>query len=331
VEILKKLTDAFGVSGREDEINAVITELVKDYADEIKYDGIDNVIAVKKGNGKDKKKIMVSAHKDEIGFMIMSIDSDGYINLRPIGGIPVSLSIGNRIIFKNGTVGVLSFKKDSENIKNNNVGDMFADIGAKNKEDALNYVKPGDVGSYYGPLCELKNDRVIAKALDNRIGCYIAIKTMMENTKPYNDIYYVFTSQEELGLKGATVASRVVKPDIAVAVDVTSSFDTPVTKEGNSVLGGGAAIKIMDRSVICDEKLISIMQDICKKSEIAYQSDILAAGGTDAGAIYTSNEGVRTGGISIPMRYVHGPVGMVDMNDVKACISLLKGFIGQKI
>lgn len=331
MEILEKLTATFGVSGREDEINSLISELVKDYADEIMYDGIDNVIALKKGHGKDKKRVMVSAHKDEIGFMIMSIDSEGYINLRPIGGIPVSLSIGNRIIFKNGTIGVLSFKKDAENIKNNNVADMYADIGAKDKEDALKYLKPGDVGSYYGPLCVLKNERIVAKALDNRIGCYIALKAMMENTNPYNDIYYVFTSQEELGLKGAIVASRVVKPDIAVAVDVTSSFDTPTSKDGNAVLGGGAAIKIMDRSVICDEALIKIMQDICNVSDISWQSDILAAGGTDAGAIYTSNEGVRTAGISIPMRYVHGPVGMVDMSDVRSCIALLKGFLSQKI
>jgi putative aminopeptidase FrvX len=331
VEILEKLTATFGVSGRESEINQVITDLVKDHVDRVMTDGIDNVIAVKNGYGKDKKKIMVSAHKDEIGFMVMYIDSDGYIYLRPVGGIPVSVSIGNRIIFRNGTVGVLCFKKDVESIKNNNVGDMFADIGAKNKEDAMNYVKPGDMGSYYGPLCMLKNDRVVAKALDNRIGCYVAIKALTENTEPYNDMYYVFTSQEELGLKGAIVASRVVQPEIAVAVDVTSSFDTPITKEGNAVLGGGAAIKVMDRSVICDESLIGIMQDICKKNDIANQSDILAAGGTDAGAIYTSNQGVRTGGISIPMRYVHGPVGMVDMNDVKACIELLKGFANQKI
>ncbi len=331
MEILEKLTSAFGVSGRENEINEVITRMVHSFVDEVKTDGIDNVIAIKKGYGENKKRIMISAHKDEIGFMVMSIDSDGYINLRPIGGIPVSLSIGNRIIFRNGTVGVLSFKKDAENIKNNNVGDMFADIGAKNKEDAMNYVRPGDVGSYYGPLCMLQNDRIVAKALDNRIGCYVAIKTLMENTNPYNDVYYVFTSQEELGLKGAIVASRVVKPDVAVAVDVTSSFDTPVTKEGNAVLGAGAAIKIMDRSVICDETVISVMQNICKEHDITQQSDILAAGGTDAGAIYTSNEGVRTGGVSIPMRYVHGPVGVVDMNDVKACIELLKAFVNQKI
>jgi endoglucanase len=331
VEILERLTSAFGVSGRENEINEVITGLVKAYADEIRYDGICNVIAFKKGIGEHKKKIMVSSHKDEIGFMVMNVDSDGYLGLRSIGGIPVSVSIGNRIIFQNGTVGVLCFKKDAEHIKNNDVGDMYADIGATSREDALKYVRPGDTGSYYGSLCMLLNGRVVAKAIDNRIGCYISIKALMENETPYNDVYYVFTSQEELGLKGAIVASRVVKPDIGVAVDVTNSFDTPVTKDGNAVLGGGTAIKIMDRSVICDESLINIMEKICKEKQIRYQSDILAAGGTDAGAIYTSNEGVRTAGISIPMRYVHGPVGMVDMQDVRACIDLLKGFINEKI
>lgn len=331
MDILSKLTSAFGVSGRENEINEVITDFVKGYADEIRYDGICNVIAFKKGTEENKKTIMISSHKDEIGFMVMNVDSDGYLGLRSIGGIPVSVSIGNRIIFQNGTVGVLCFKKDAEHIKNNDVGDMYADIGATGKEDALKYVKPGDVGSYYGPLCILKNGRVVAKAIDNRIGCYISIKALMENEKPYNDVYYVFTSQEELGLKGAIVASRVVKPNIGVAVDVTNSFDTPITKDGNTVLGGGAAIKIMDRSVICDESLINIMEKICKENHIKWQSDILAAGGTDAGAIYTSNEGVKTAGISIPMRNVHGPVGIVDMQDVRACIDLLKGFINEKI
>lgn len=319
------------MSGREDEVNLLIEDLVKDYVDEIIYDGIDNLIALKKGNGKDKKRIMISAHKDEIGFMVMGVTGEGFINLRPIGGIPVALSIGNRIVFQNGTVGVLGYKKDTGEIKGNNVRDLFADIGAKDKEDALQYVKPGDVGSYYGPLCELKNNRVIGKAIDNRIGCYVAIKALMEATDPYHDIYYAFTSQEELGLKGAIVASRVIKPDIGVAVDVTSSFDTPTVKDGNAILGGGAAIKIMDRSVICDQKVISKMKEICESSDIKWQTEVLDAGGTDAGAIYTSNQGVRTGGISIPMRYVHGPVGMVDMADVRACVDLLKGFVGSNI
>jgi putative aminopeptidase FrvX len=322
MELLGKLTQTFGVSGRENEINRVITDLVKDYADEISYDGIDNVIVLKKGCGPGKKKVMVSAHKDEIGFMVMSIDSSGYLKVRAIGGINAYVTVSGKIIFRNGTVGIVGCSKGLGEMKNE-VGDLYVDIGAKNKEDAMQKVKVGDVASYYGELTELMNDRVASKAIDDRIGCYISIKALMQLDKPYNDMYFVFSSQEELGLKGATVASRVVKPDVGIAVDITGSFDTPESSNGNMKLGEGAAIKVMDRSVICDEAVINTMVSLCEANSIKYQMDILAAGGTDAGAMNTSNYGVRAGGISIPTRNGHGPVGMVDMNDVKACIDLL--------
>jgi endoglucanase len=177
-----------------------------------------------------------------------------------------------------------------------------------------------------GDLVRLKNRRVASKAIDNRIGCYIGIKALMQMEVPYHDMYFVFSSQEELGLKGATVASRIVKPDIGIAVDITGSYDTPESKGGNMKLGGGAAIKVMDRSVICDEAVVNAMVDICEKNKIKYQMDILPSGGTDAGAMNISNHGVRAGGISIPTRNGHGPNGMVDMHDVDACIELLSGF-----
>lgn len=330
MEMLKKLTGAFGVSGRESEIDKVIRGYVSEYADDISTDGIDNLIVYKKGYGENKKKIMVSAHKDEIGFMVMSIDDDGFLKVRNVGGINVAVSVSNKIIFKNGTVGIVGFSKGLGDVKQN-VLDMYVDIGATSKEDAMKKVKVGDVASYVGDLVELQNGRVAGKAIDDRIGCYIGIKALMELDRPYNDMYFVFSAQEELGLKGATVASRSVKPDIGIAVDITGSYDTPDSKGGNMKLGEGAAIKIMDRSVICDESVVAKMLEICEKKDIKCQMDILPSGGTDAGAMNTSNYGVRAGGISIPTRNGHSPAGMADMADVQACKDLLVEFSNSEI
>ncbi|MBN2852039.1 MAG: M42 family peptidase [Clostridia bacterium] len=321
MKIIRQLTQTFGVSGREKEINKVIIDLVKDYADDITTDGIDNVIVFKKGYGENKKKIMFSAHKDEIGFMVMCINDSGYITVRGVGGINVATTVAQRIKFQNGTIGVVGFTKGLGKLEGD-VLDMYVDIGAKDKKDAMKHVKPGDVASYIGEVTKLANGRIASKALDDRIGCYINVKALMEIEKPYNDLYFVFSSQEELGLKGATVASRVVKPDIGIALDITGSYDTPDSKNGNMKLGEGAAIKMMDRSVICDEDLVNQMISLCETHKIKYQLDILAGGGTDAGAMNTSNFGVRAGGISIPTRNGHGPVSIVDLKDVKACIEL---------
>ena len=197
MRMLKKLTQTFGVSGRESEIDKVITELVKEYADEITTDGIDNLIVLKKGNGSDKKRVMVSMHKDEIGFMVMSIDSDGYLKVRNVGGINVATTVMNRIQFRNGTIGIVGFSKGLGKLEGG-VLDMYVDIGAKSKEDAEKKVNVGDVASYMGDVVKLKNRRVASKAMDNRIGCYIGIKALMQLENPYHDMYFVFSSQEEL-------------------------------------------------------------------------------------------------------------------------------------
>jgi len=321
MKMIKKLTQTVGVSGREQEIDKVIIDLVSDYADKITRDGIDNIIVYKKGYGEHKKKIMFSAHKDEIGFMVMNVGDDGFITVRGVGGINVATTVAQKIQFRNGTIGVVGFTKGLGELKGS-VLDMYVDIGAKDRKDALKHVKPGDVAAYIGEVTKLTNSRIASKALDDRIGCYINIKTLMAIDKPYNDIYFVFSSQEELGLKGATVASRVVKPDIGIALDITGSYDTPDSGKGNMKLGGGAAIKMMDKSVICDEGVVNAMIAIGEENKIKYQIDILAGGGTDAGAMNTSNHGVRTGGISIPTRNGHGPVSIVDLKDVKACINM---------
>lgn len=323
---LKNLTQAFGVSGYEKEAREIILEEIKDYADEITIDALGNLIVFKKGNGVDKKKIMASAHVDEIGFQVIKISDKGLLTVRALGGIPVNATIMNRIKFRNGTTGIVSNSCDFDGIKNN-IKKLYIDIGAQSKEEAEEYVNIGDVACYVGEYLALKNNNICAKAIDDRIGCYILAEALKKLTAPYNDLYFVFSTQEEVGLRGATVAANRINPDLGIALDVTIANDYPNSAEGSNILGGGTAIKISDGSVICDEYLVTEMINSCKENNIKYQLDVIDGGGTDAGAINRSNFGVRCSGISVATRYVHGPNAFVNMKDVDASIDLLSKFV----
>jgi putative aminopeptidase FrvX len=327
--LLNELTQAFGVSGYEREIREVIKEAVKGYADEITVDALGNLIILKKGSGENKVKIMTASHMDEIGFQVMKIEDKGFIKVRGLGGIPVGATVMNRVKFRNGTRGIVSSTVKIDEIKND-IKKLYIDIGAQSKEEALKYVQVGDVASYDGEYLELKENNVVAKALDDRIGCYIAIEALKKLENPYNDVYFVFTVQEEVGLRGATVAAERIKPDLGIALDVTVAHDFPNSAEGSNTLGGGAAIKLSDGSVLCDEYLVEEMIKCAEENNLKYQRDIIDAGGTDAGAINRSHYGVRSAGISVATRYVHGPNCFVNMKDTEACIELLSRYVNRE-
>lgn len=326
--LLKRLCDAFGVSGYEREVRETIKEEIKNLADEILVDDLGNIIALKKGHGENKKRIMASAHMDEIGFQVIKIDDKGFIIVRALGGIPLVPTIMNRVIFRNGVQGIVSNSVDVDAVKN--IKKLYIDIGAESKEEAEKYVKIGDVASYVGEYVELKGNNVTSKALDDRAGCYILIEALKKMNNPYNDVYCVFSIQEEVGLRGATVAANRIKPEIGIALDVTIASDYPNSAVGSNKLGGGAAVKISDGSVICDEYLVDEMISCSEENEIKYQRDVIDGGGTDAGAINRSNYGVKATGISVPMRYVHGPNGFVNMVDIDASIELLAKYVDRE-
>ena len=295
MDILKKLTQAYGPSGRESQIRKVIEELAKPFADEMYTDALGNLIARKKGNG---KKIMVAAHMDEIGVIATLIDDNGFIRFSPVGGVYNLDLFGRRVSFENGIVGVIGSEEDNKKRKFQN---MYIDIGAENKEACEKFVSVGDMAVFCGDFYE-KGDAIISKALDDRSGCYVLLKTM-EKINSENDIYFVFTTQEEVGLRGARTSSFSISPDYAVAVDVTDTGDTPEGIKMITKLSGGAAIKVMDRSILCDSFIRSKLAELASKNNIPYQLEVMNYGGTDAGAISLSGAGVNTGGISIPTRY----------------------------
>ena len=321
MELLKTLTQAFGASGNENNICEILKANAKNYCDEISVDALGNLIAHKKGSG---KKVMISAHMDEIGIIATFIDKNGFIRFSNVGGLYTKQLVGRRVKFENGTIGVIGSEEEDFD-KKAELSKLFIDIGEKSEDGTKKYVNIGDMASFEGDYYQNSNV-VISKALDNRVGCYILLEAM-KDAKTDNDLYFVFSSQEEVGLRGAKAAAYSINPDYAIAVDVTDTGDCPSAPSNCVKLGGGAAIKIMDRSVLCDSYVRGFMIDIARENNIPYQLEIMTDGGTDAGAMHLSRGGVKTGGISVPTRYIHSPSEMASMGDIKDCIRLLKTVI----
>ncbi len=316
---------AFGVSGREDSVKERIEAFTAELVDEFIYDTTGSLICVKKGEGKDCKKIVLSAHMDTIGFVITYADERGFLRFSEVGHQPEAYLPGKRVIFENGDIGVIGIEKKEHGDKITKEK-MFIDIGVKKKDEALNRIKIGDMCAIYSPYAV--TDNVITGGwMDDRVGCFVLLE-VMENIKSVpNTVYFLFSSQEEVGLRGARTASYNIEPDAGIAVDVTASSDLPEGDIlGSSAMGKGAAIKIMDKSVIVQKKLVNYLVGLAEKNGILYQRDVSRIGSTDAHAIQLNKSGTFAGGISIPTRYVHSAGELCSLEDIQACIELALKF-----
>lgn len=323
--LIKKLTEIHSPSGREERIRNTILEELKGFIDGYNIDKLGNLIVWKKG--KKEGKILLDAHMDEIGVLATYIDDRGFIRIEPIGGVSPYNLLGTGISFPNaeGFVGVEgeTLEEYTKNIKNLDFDKIFVDIGAKSKEEAENLVPPGTFGVYNATFKDLGH-RLVSKAMDDRIGCAIIIE-VFRRSNPLYDLYGTFSIQEEIGLVGASVVAFNIKPDIAIAVDVTAHSDTPKGLKRMSLeLGKGPAIKIKDSASISDRKIVEILRNTAEKNNIPYQVEILLRGGTNAAVLQRTGEGIPAGTLSIPTRYVHTPHEMVDINDVENATNLLK-------
>lgn len=319
IKLLEDLTQINSVSGNENAVREYILDRVKDYCDEVYTDNMGNLVAHKKGNG---KKIMYAAHMDEIGIIATDIDDKGFIRFSNIGGLNTRNLVNLRVRFANGTEGVIGAEEESFKDKPA-LSKLFVDIGTSDKKSAQKKVGIGDSASFVGGFVNM-GGCVVSKALDNRAGCAILIKALAEIKNSENDLYFVFTTQEEVGLRGAKTVAFDIEPDVAVAVDVTDTGDTPSAPTMAVEMGKGAAIKVMDRSIMCDADVRAKMVETAKKNKIPYQLEIMTDGGTDAGAIHLTKSGIKTGGISVPTRYIHSPSEMASIKDVESCIELVK-------
>ncbi len=323
MELLKRLTQASSPSGNEEAIRDIIKSEVEKHADEIYEDALGSLTVHIKGSG---KRVMVCAHADEIGVMVTYIDDKGFLCFAPVGGLDKYCCLYQRVRFANGATGVVGYEEALEEMKDLKLSNMYIDIGAENREAAERIVSIGDMAVFEGGL-ETAGDHIISKALDNRIGVYILIDVIKHiKNSPY-DLYFVFSSQEEVGLRGAKGAGFDVAPHIALAVDVTDTGDTPNCRRMAVKMGDGACIKVMDRSVICSKSVRDSLTQIAEEKDIKVQYEVLDCGGTDAGAMQLTKGGVLTGAVSVPTRYVHTPSEMVNINDVNECIRLITAFL----
>lgn len=320
LNMLQELNACHGPSGDESGVAECIRTLAAPYADEYWTDAMGNLIVHKRGSG---PKVLFAAHMDSIGMIVTHIEEDGFLRVGKVGGLGLSSLLYTPVRFANGTRGLVGENADA---KEPTIENLLIDIGAHSREEAERLVRIGDTAVFAAPTFAA-GESIISPYLDNRISCAILL-TVLENieTSP-NDLYFVFTTQEEVGLRGAKTAAYAIDPDYAIVVDVTLSDDVPGAKHnGSSVLGKGAAVKVMDGSVICHPQMVEILTDLAQKKNIPFQTDVIRAGGTDAGAIHVSRTGVYTGGLSVPCRYIHTPTEMVQLSDVEACVRLAAAF-----
>ena len=322
MKTLAELTSAFGPSGSENEISQVIERLAKPYSDEISRDIMGNLICRKKGRG---PKVMFSAHMDSLGLVATHIDEKGFVHVGAIGGIRPARVLFAPVKFQNDTKGLVCVNAEAA-LDKLKMSDLLIDIGAADMEEAKELVQVGDI-AVYDTATRIAAGRTISPYLDDRIGCLVLLMVMEQLGETENDLYFVFSTQEEVGCRGAKTAAWAIDPDYGIAVDVCGTDDMPDSKhEVTALCGKGAAVNVMDRSVICHPEVVNQLLALAQEKGIPVQKSVTRMGGTDAGPIHQTRAGVYTGGISIPCRYTHTPTELVDLGDVRACADLATAF-----
>lgn len=326
MQLLENILTAYGPSGHEGRVANVIAAALEKHVDSLTTDVMGNLIAVKKGTD-GGKRIMLSAHMDHIGLAVIDADKNGFLRVCNVGGIRAAKMVSGHVVFENGVCGVVGADEKVEGELQ--VSDLYIDVGAESKEEALSMVSVGDMCVMKPRMTKLGENRIASPAMDDRIACFVQAQALLEiEGDCKNEIVAVFSVQEEVGLRGATTAAYAAEPQLGIAIDVTGVGDVPSLKTKVAVkLGSGAAVKIMDRSLIATPWVVDMMEKLAKEKDIPMQREVLPYGGTDAGAIQKTRGGVPTGAISIPCRYIHSEAETVDIRDVRACIDLVKACI----
>lgn len=321
--LVKELCSLAGPSGFEDDVRNFLKAHVT--ADEVKVDSIGNLICHKKGNG---KKVMVSAHMDEVGLIITDITEDGFLKFSTLGSIETTVLCSKKVLIgKDSVPGIIGAKavhlqKSDEIYTPLKNKDLYIDIGAKDKKNAEKLVSLGDFAVFDGEYTCFGDGLVKSRALDDRVGCAVLLELMKEDYD--SDIYFVFTVQEEVGLRGAKIAAQTVRPDIALVIEGTTCSDVYGSKPHNQVtnLGKGAVMTAMDKTAISDESYFDFIMQTARENAIYIQIKRAATGGTDAGAIQKSDSGVKTAVLAVPCRYIHSPISVMCEKDLESVLKL---------
>lgn len=334
LDLLKKLALAVGVSGSENKVRDIILEELKGIENvEVSLSNLGDVIAYKKGEMTHSKKLMLSAHMDEVGLMINEISEDGTLKFIPIGGVNADVLLSKRVYVNESIVGVIGGKpvhlmSSDEREKIVPIKDLSIDIGALNKEDTEKVVSIGDIVNFE-PIFEADDKKITAKALDDRIGCYLLIETMREKL-PF-DTYFVFTTREEIGAIGAAAVSPLIDPDFCISVEGTVAGDVlgKSGAEACTTLGSGVAVSLKDRGTLYDPKLIKLAFRLSKENNLKLQARSRTEGSTDAMYMHKTKNGARAMGISVPTRYIHSPISMEFIKDIECAEKFLPLIINE--
>lgn len=325
--LVKRLSEAYGPSGSEDEVRELVRVEIKPYADQVRMDALGNLIVQRRGNGAHRKKIMLAAHLDEIGVIVTHIDGRGFCRFGPLGPSPRLLP-GERCRFANGTLGVFGREEEDASRNENRLEKMFIDVGATGAENAP--VKVGDAAALVREFVD--NGRYwIGKALDDRLGCAIVIETLRRLQKTPYDIDCVFTVQQEVGGRGASVAAYALQPDMAFVVDATLAADTPGAIPGAIALGKGPAIKVKDAGLVTSSTARQALLRAAREARVPVQLEVTSRVETDGTTIQAAREGVPTGVLSIPLRYARTASEMVAEDDVQHAIQLLLALLSKPL
>lgn len=328
--LLKKLTEAVGVSSGENEVREIIKEELEDRA-ELRTDALGNLIAFKPGD-EDKETLMLAAHMDEIGLMITDINKDGLLSFKPIGGLDKRVLVSKKVVVGadkiTGVIGAkaIHLQKPQERKRILDYKKLYIDIGATSKKEAKKAVTIGDLASFNTAYEELGAKTAKAKAIDDRIGCAALIK-ILKNDYDF-PLYGVFTVQEEVGARGAQAVSYDIDPDLALVLEGTTASDVPDSKEQSysTTLGQGPALTMRDSAMIANKDLVQQIIKLAQREEIDYQFRKSTRAGNDGGAIHLTKEGIPTAAISVPCRYIHSPASLINLDDYQNTVKLVDKF-----
>ncbi|HXK98769.1 MAG TPA: M42 family metallopeptidase [Acetomicrobium sp.] len=329
IDLIKELTESYGPSGREEEVQKVVLKHLEGHIDGHRFDPLGNLLVWKKG--KSDKKVLLDAHIDEIGLVVTNIDDKGFLRIEPVGGVSPYTYVGHRVRFPKAT-GVVYYEGETpeeqkKNLSNLTFDHLFVDIGACDRKEAESIVPIGTFGVYDSYFYE-NGKYLVSKSMDDRIGCAVLVEVFKNLKDPRHTVIGSFSVQEEIGLVGASVAAYDFSPLLCVAVDVTDSADYPKgLKRHAMALGKGPAIKIKDRASISHRKVVELLEQAAQKAGVPYQKEVLTFGGTNAAVLQRTKEGIPSATLSIPTRYVHSPSETVSLSDVEGAVKLLVSFI----
>ncbi|MFO7321102.1 MAG: M42 family metallopeptidase [Chloroflexota bacterium] len=336
--LLKELSQAIGVSGKEDAVRKLILEAIEPHVTDIQIDPLGSVTAVKAGTEPGRPRVMVAAHMDEVGFMVTGIDNDGLIRFTGVGGLDERILPGLRVkVGDNQLPGCIIWTPIHHNREQNVVKmkQLRIDIGATSKDAALNHVKPGDRIAFDSEYRELSDTVVRGKAFDDRVGCSLLVDVLAGG--PYAvDVLAAFTVQEEIGLRGATVSAQRLNADVALVLEGTTAHDLPNPLANpdddepvnpTTRLGHGPALTIMDRSMIVPPRLLAFIRETAEANGIPYQFKTQLGGGTDGGSIHVAAGGRPTAVISMPCRYIHSPIALLNKDDYANTLRLVQAVL----